>query len=238
MAQEKVMLHLTDVFKDEKERKDWQFWSRDETDDEAIIRRVVRDATEMQLKYRACAQTVLYALSLHLGLGTRESVVPMTTLCGGFGGEEICGALVGGMAAIGLEFGRVDLSELGGPHTKGHGSFTLAQARALEAKDRFAERTSGYVHCCDLCDRFFGTHFAPPDRKDPVQMERIKAGELYSMWSVEASELTGLAAEIACEIILRERRQKGIVTPLMAMPWYNRTWELMQLTRLLQAKER
>jgi hypothetical protein len=69
-------------------------------------------------------------------------------------------------------------------------------------------------------------------------MERIKAGELYSMWSVEASELTGLAAEIACEIILRERRQKGIVTPLMAMPWYNRTWELMQLTGMLHSKER
>jgi len=39
MVYGKQMVHLTDVFKDEQHRKDWQFWSRDETDDEAIIRR-------------------------------------------------------------------------------------------------------------------------------------------------------------------------------------------------------
>lgn len=44
MVYGKRMDHLTEVFKDEQHRKDWQFMSRDETDDEAIIRRVVRDA--------------------------------------------------------------------------------------------------------------------------------------------------------------------------------------------------
>jgi len=237
MVYGKPMYHLTDVFKDEQQRKDWQFWSRDETDDEAIIRRVVRDAYELQLKYRACAQADLHALALHLGLlREREAIVAMTTLCGGFGGTEICGALVGATAAIGLEFGRVDFSELGGPHTRGHSSFTLAAAIAVELKERFAERTSGLIRCCDLCYKYFGTHVAPVDRTDPLHMERIKSAELYSMWSVEASELVALAAEIACEIILRSRRQRGIVTPLMTFPWYNRTWESMQLTESLKPK--
>jgi len=238
MVYGKPMYHLTDVFKDEQHRKDWQFWSRDETDDETIIRRVVRDAYEYQLKYRACAQANLHALALHLGLlGSRGDIVAMTTLCGGFGGTEICGALVGGLAAIGLEFGRVDFSELGGPHTRGHSSFTLAAAVAVEVKERFTERTSSLIRCCDLCYKYFGTRVAPVDRTDPLHMERVKSAELYSMWSVEASQLTALGAEIACEIILRSRRKRGIVTPLMAFPWYNRTWESMQLTESLKPQE-
>ena len=231
------MDHLTGVFKDEQHRKDWQFMSRDETDDEAIIRRVVRDAREMQLKYRACGQTALYPLVLHLGLGGRESTVAMTTLTGGFGGSEICCALVGAVAAIGLESGRVDFAETGGPRCRGHSTFTLAQAKAAELRERFAERTGGVIRCGDLTDRHFGKRLAPVDRSDPVQKERLQSGEVFSMWSTYAAELVALAVEIACEIILRERRKAGITTPLMAFPWYNRTWELKQLTESLKQED-
>ncbi len=233
MVYGKLMAHLADVFKDEQHRKDWQFWSRDETDDEAIIRRVVRDSRELQLKYRICGQTVLYPLSLHLGLGTRESVVLMTTLSGGFGGNEICCALVGGIAAIGLAFGRVDFTEEGGPRSKGHSNFTLAQARVFELMERFAQRTNGHVRCGDLCDAHFGKRLAPVDRLDLMQIERVRSGEVFSMWSVYCAELCALVAEITCEIILRSRRQRGIVTPLIGFPWYNRTWESQQLTELV-----
>jgi len=233
MVYGKQMVHLDATFRDEEHRKYWQFWSRDETDDETIIRRVVRDARETQLKYRACGQTALYPLVLHLGLGSRESVVLMTTLTGGFGGNEICCALVGGMAAIGLEFGRLDFAEEGGPRSRGHSSFTLAQARLAELRERFAERTGGQIRCGDLCDKHFGKRLAPPDRNNPVELERIKAGEVFSMWSTFAAELVALAAEIACEIILRSRKEKGMVTPLMALPWYNRVWESQQLTEFV-----
>jgi len=233
MVYGKQMIHLTDVFKDEQHRKDWQFWSRDETNDEAIMRRVVRDAWEYQLKYRACGQTAYYPLALHLGLGGRESMVTMTTLTGGFGGNEICCALVGGIAAIGLEFGRVDFTEEGGPRSRGHSTFTLAQARAAELRERFAERTGGQIRCGELCDKHFGKRLAPVDRMDLVQVERITSGEVFSMWSTYACDLVALAAEIACEIILRARRAKGVVTPLAGFPWYNRTWESQQLTELV-----
>ena len=234
MVYGKQMVHLADVFKDEQQRKDWQFWSRDETDDEAIIRRVVRDAWEYQLKYRACAQTCLYPLSIHLGLGGRESIVAMTSLCGGFGGNEICGALVGGIAAIGLEFGRTEFTEEGGPRSRGHSGFTLSEARSYELRMRFVERTGGCIRCGDLGDRHFGKRLAPVDRMDLVQVERITSGEVFSMWSTYACELVALAAEMACEIILRSRRQRGIVTPLMTFPWYNRSWESRQLTESLK----
>jgi hypothetical protein len=70
---EKIIMHeLKDVFRDEQHRKDWQFMSRDESEDETIIHRLVRDAREMQLKYRACDQTTLLPLVQHLNLGSRE----------------------------------------------------------------------------------------------------------------------------------------------------------------------
>ena len=233
MAYGRLMVHLSECFKDEQDRKDWQFWSRDETDDEAIMRRVVRDAWEFQIKYRACAQTCLYPLVLHLGLGTRESVTAATATCGGFGGEEICGAVVGAAMAISLEFGRPDFREEGGPRSKGHSGFTLAEARARELRVRFMERTGGQLRCGDLCDKHYGKRLAPVDRMDVMQVERVMSGEVFSMWSTYACELVALAAEIACEIILRGRRQRGIVTPLIGFPWYNRSWESQQLTELI-----
>lgn len=232
MADVKKMIHLDDTFKDEQHRKDWQFLSQDETDDEAIIRRCVRDAREYQLKYRACGQTVLYPLSLYLGLGSRESIVAMTTLTGGFGGEEICCALVGAIAAIGLEFGRLDFTERGGPRSVGHSTFTLAQAFSAEARKRFADRTDGVLRCGPLCDRHFGKRLAPPDKDNPVELERIRSGEIFGMLSTYACDLVELSTEIACEIILRSRRQRGIVTPLNGFPWYNRTWEVQRMTEM------
>jgi len=67
-----------------------------------------------------------------------------------------------------------------------------------------------------------------------MQLERLRSGEIYSIWSTYECDLIALATEIACEIILRARRQKGIVTPLIAFPWYNRTWELQKLTESLK----
>jgi|GEM_PF-1267735 len=233
MVYGKQMVHLTDCFKDEQCRKEWQFWSRDETDDEAIIRRVVRDSWEYQIKYRACAQTCLYPLVLHLALGTRESVLAATSACGGFGGNEICGAVVGAVMAISLEFGRADFREEGGPRSKGHSGFTLAEARSSELRTRFMERTGGLLRCGDLCDAHYGKRLAPVDRVDPMQVGRIISGEVFSMWSIYACELVSLAAEIACEIILRGRRQRGIVTPLVGFPWYSRVWESQQLAELV-----
>ncbi len=230
----KEMYHLCDVFSDEKQRKDWQFLSRDESDDEAIMRRVVRDAYEYQLKYRACAQAAVHALGLHLGLiGTREAMVASSALCGGFGGTEICGSIVGALVGISLEFGRVDFSEAGGPHTKGHSSFTRAQGKAAELMGRWREYTSGLTRCCDLCQAFFSTRTTPPDRTSEMEMTRIQTGELYCMWSVEASQLVALGAKLACEIILRDRRKRGIITPLATLPWYNRNSEMMQITNTI-----
>ena len=98
---------------------------------------------------------------------------------------------------------------------------------------RWREYTSGLTRCCDLCQAFFSTRTTPPDRTSEMEMTRIQTGELYCMWSVEASQLVALGAELACEIILRHRRKRGIVTPLANLPWYNRNWEMMQMTNTI-----
>ena len=68
----KVIESLDDCFKKpeldggEEKRKLWYFY-REETDEEAIIRRVKRDAFENQTKYLMCTQGVLYALCMNFG---------------------------------------------------------------------------------------------------------------------------------------------------------------------------
>lgn len=234
MVYGRTCVHLNDCFSDEQHEKDWLFESRDETDDETLIRRIVRDAREAQLKYRACAQTSLYPLCVHLGLGGREVLTAMATPTGGFGGTEICGALVGGLSAIGLEFGRVDYSEHGGPRDKGQGSFTWSQRMSTELRERFAERTGGFIRCGDLMQHHYGVKLAPVNRTDPMELGRVKSAEIFSMWSTYAVELVVLTAEITAEMILRFRRQRGLVTPLMAIPgWYNRAWEMQQITEFV-----
>lgn len=215
MEEKKVMQVLSDVFRDDPHRKDWQFMSRDESEDETIMRRVVRDAREMQLKYRACGQTTLLPLVQHLHLGSKEVVLAATTLTGGFGGDEICGALVGGITALGLEFGREDFSDTGAPRMKGQSKFTYAQARSTELRLRFKHLVGGSHTCRDIQISHFGQKLNPTDRSKPEVLHRLQSGELFSMWSTFAVEMVGVAAALTCEIILRERRKRGIITPLM-----------------------
>jgi hypothetical protein len=158
----------------------------------------------------------------------------MATPTGGFGGTEICGALVGGLAAIGLEFGRVDYTEHGGPRDVGQSSFTWSQRMSTELRERFKERTGGYLRCGDLMQHHYGVKLAPVNRDDPLELQRVKSAEIFSMWSTYAVEMVGLTAEITAEMILRFRRSRGLPTPLMAIPnWYNRAWEMQQLTEMV-----
>lgn len=54
-----------------------------------------------------CAQSVLYAFGPDLGLDTEAALKLTTGLGGGFGGRgEVCGAVSGGVLALGLKFGR------------------------------------------------------------------------------------------------------------------------------------
>ena len=59
-----------------------------------------------------CAQSVLYAFGPDLGLDAETALKVATGLGGGMGGRgEVCGAVTGGILALGLRYGRGEKEE-------------------------------------------------------------------------------------------------------------------------------
>lgn len=210
----KIVEHLPQCFETEEERGAWyalrpkgiQF--DQDAADKALIRRIVKDARELQILYRGCAQTVFYPLMMHLGIGSKEVFKGVSALTGGlYESRHICGALLGGMVVISLEFGRADFLEPGGPKEAGLSSFTYAQRFTRELYQRFKEQF-GTVICRELLEKHFGKSLTPVDRTNPMEVERAKSGEIYSMLSTYCCQMVEKSAEITADIILRERRAK------------------------------
>ncbi len=64
-------------------------------------------AVEKFLSGYNCAQSILYAYGPDLGLEAETALKVATGLGGGMGGSgEVCGAVTGGILALGLKFGR------------------------------------------------------------------------------------------------------------------------------------
>ena len=218
----KVIESLHDCFKKpeldggEEWRKLWNFY-REESDEEAIIRRVKRDAFEHQTKYLMCAQGVLYVLCLHLGMGNKEVYKAGSYICAGMGGTNMCGALIGARAALGIALGRADMYEPGWPAN--HGPSTLERTIfhhpiADELTDKFRERFGSHL-CHVIQEKYFGRHFfLPSDYEDPKQMEMHESGMLYRIISTYAAVICEWTAGNAAEIILREWKKMGISIPM------------------------
>jgi len=215
-SKRKLILSLDDCFKrpeldgGEEKRKLWYFY-RGETDEEAIIRRIKRDAYENQTKYLMCSQSVYYALSLHLGFGDKEVYRAASYLCGGMGGNQMCGCLLGARVALGQALGRDNIYEGGWPRETGPSRLwdTLPLAD-MELSDAFRERF-GSIMCHEIQENYFGRHFFfPSDYEDPVVWKIHETGELYRIVSVYAAALCEFTAGFTAEIILRERKKLGI----------------------------
>jgi C_GCAxxG_C_C family probable redox protein len=69
-------------------------------------------AVEKFLSGFNCAQSILYAFGPDLGLEGETALKVATGLGGGMGGRgEVCGAVTGGILALGLKFGRGEKEE-------------------------------------------------------------------------------------------------------------------------------
>lgn len=186
---------------------------RSESEDEEILRRVSRDAREWQTKYRGCSQTSLNAIIMHVkpgGVKDPWQVLPgMTALCVGVAAklDGPCGALLGPMYAIGMEFGRKDFYESGGPREAGPSNFQACMVLASELYDRFTAEFGTHV-CRHIQEKNFGLAFDPV--KEPKVQEMAEKGTLFDIWSTHACRVVQRGAELGAEIILRERRGRTV----------------------------
>jgi C_GCAxxG_C_C family probable redox protein len=154
---------------------------------EKLLDRVAWAAYYNDRVYEGCTRCVLEALQSHLHLGDKEVLKASTALAGGVARMgETCGALTGGIMAIGLVLGREELENI------------LAYRDTMEASyklyNRFKEEIGSTI-CLEIQKRLFGRSF--DFKQDDEAEEWYKAGGLEKCPMVCA-----IAARIAADIIL------------------------------------
>ncbi len=120
-------------------------------------------AVEKFLSGYNCAQSILYAFGPDLGLDEERALKVATGLGGGMGGRgEVCGAVTGGILALGLKFGR------GSQHEK-----SVAQQAYQKTGELMAafERAHGSCLCRTL--------LCGCDLRTPEGMQRFREENLH-----------------------------------------------------------
>jgi C_GCAxxG_C_C family probable redox protein len=138
--------------------------------------------------YEGCTRSVLQALQSHLHLENGAAIKASTALAGGVARMgETCGALTGGIMAIGLMLGREELENIQ--------AYRDSMQASYEMYNRFREEMGSSI-CFEIHKRLLGRSF---DFKiDEEAEEWYKAGGLEKCPMVCA-----IAARIAADIILR-----------------------------------
>lgn len=155
------------------------------------VKKIAETAYEYEGTYHGCSQCVLRALQDHLRLGDRESFKAATALAGGIARMgETCGALVGGIMAISLAFGREELEDSGTSP-----GYARAMELSVELCRRFREEF-GTTRCQDIQKSLFGRSF---NFWDPQEREEFRRAGGYE----KCPHVARKAAELAAEVILR-----------------------------------
>jgi C_GCAxxG_C_C family probable redox protein len=164
---------------------------------EKIVDAVSISAFNNNRAYEGCARCVLAALNEHLGLTSPEGIQPCigasTPLSAGVARMgETCGALLGGIMALGLEFGSHDMSRFD--------RYTHAMQVSRDLFRAFTDQY-GTVRCASIQEDLFGRRYDFFKEKDREAW--YQDGGLDQCPRVCAN-----AAGLTAEIIL-DHRKKG-----------------------------
>lgn len=160
---------------------------------EKLLERAFALAKKYEFEYGNCAQCVLLAAMESLGEENNDVFRSATGFADGIGltGDGHCGALSGGVMAIGYLFGRKreDFPR--------RGKMMKALLLSRELRDRFHKKY-GTCRCHDLQVKFYGKFF---NLLDPAEMEAaVKAGVMDT-----CSTLAGEVARMTVTIILEQK---------------------------------
>ncbi|RLI84230.1 hypothetical protein DRP07_01770 [Archaeoglobales archaeon] len=150
-------------------------------------------AFKYEVEYGGCAQTTLAAIFDVLKVDAEDAFKSATGLGGGIGvlGDGTCGAVVGGVMAIGYFFGR-DKRNFADPERKRFEVYRLAREFYLAFKEKL-----GTARCHDIQRKLMGRTF---DLLDPKDWEEfLKLGGHTD----KCPSVTGTAAKLAVELILQ-----------------------------------
>jgi len=159
---------------------------------EQLLGNIEGEAHDNEVLYWGCSQAVLGALQRHLRLDNGGAFRAASALVGGIvGRQETCGALLGGVMAIGLVYGRAHFEP--GKISREQPEFVEALTRSRRFYERFRD-TFGYLRCSDVRAAVRG-----PDAKEYTRFDTIEAIEDHA----KCGDITGPAARLAAEVILQ-----------------------------------
>jgi C_GCAxxG_C_C family probable redox protein len=161
-----------------------------------IIKRTYDLAFKYEAELGSCPQCVLAALKETLDVGDIETIKSADSMAGGtaLSTEGTCGALVGGLLAIGSVFGR-DYSDFKAGNKKRR---VFRYSKLLY--DKFIEEYGSPI-CKDVHKKLFGRSFNLLDPKEYSEFE--KAGAHIDKCTV----VSGKVASWVAEIIIDELRK-------------------------------
>jgi len=168
--------------------------SMTEEEREELVRKIEQAAHDNEINFYGCSRVTLDALQKHLGLGNEETFKASLPFAGGVArNQEVCGALIGGLMAIGMAFGSDKLDFIFG-NNEASKRFHLVTERAQKVCDRFQEEY-GTLRCYDIQKRIHGRTW---DFKNPKDLEERLKRELHD----KCGPVVGTAARLCAQAIL------------------------------------
>ena len=163
---------------------------------EALLDALEKKAGDYEELFASCSQGTLLALQEHFHLGNAEVMKAATAMPGMALRGETCGAVVAGIMALGLAFGRERADDLA--------AVTRTTSAARKLCKRF-EAEFGGCNCRDVQHGIFGRSFKLTDPREG--MEFVKADAIK-----KCRRPAERAARIAGELILEAQsgRNSGL----------------------------
>ena len=168
-----------------------------EIEKEKILDRITKKAGDYEEVAISCSQATLAALQEEFNLGGGKDVIKVATFMPGIASrKETCGAVVGGLMALGLKFGKdkINDSEPVTPDEK------EAMFKSREKAWRFCEvfkKEFGSTMCGDIRPRIMGRDY---NSMDPIERQQF----LDDDGPKKCRVLSEKAARIAASIILEK----------------------------------
>jgi C_GCAxxG_C_C family probable redox protein len=167
----------------------------DATGREALLDTIEQEANALEKSYHGCSRCVLIPLQKHLNLGSPDVARAAAPLAGGIAlSGESCGALLGGLLAVGLAVADDDLENRQG--------FLDTMGAGFRFLRRF-QKEFGATTCRDLQTARLGAFYsmAKPEEYEAF----VKAGG-YDV----CSTLVGKASRLTAAFLL-EMADKGLL---------------------------
>jgi len=160
-------------------------------DKKSLLREVESKAFKYEQKYSICCQSTLFTLQEILVLQDDSVLKASYALAGGGGatGKGFCGALTGGIIAIGLKYGW-------GKDKLGETKMGPAMILAKELIEKFIQEYGSPI-CEDIQKALFGKAYNFWDPKQHEEM--VEAGALID----KCVNVVGKGARWAAEIIIK-----------------------------------